>query len=264
MASPDANRLTRQHRDTQAAIGRAVARPVRQLARQASTADIDSWFARVLPRLLMIIRAGWIASATHARQYLELHAEREGVTVDPVRLQFEADRVIASLRVTGPVAFKEHVERTGSVEGAKAAMVARLPAAAARQVMAGGRETIERTAEEDRRIVGWRRVTDADPCAFCAMLASRGAVYLTRESASGVVGRGRGGTLRGSRQRGEPYHDGCECTVAPLYEHEPEPPEVVDLENQWLQATAGHSGKAAIRAWRQYWDKQRREGDGGG
>ena len=29
-----------------------------------------------------------------------------------------------------------------------------------------------------------------------------------------------------------------------------------DLYAQWKQATKGYKGKAAIRAWRRYWDKQ--------
>lgn len=77
----------------------------------------------------------------------------------------------------------------------------------------------------------WRRVTDGNPCAFCAMLAARGPVYLTRESAGHVVGRemGRGtkhyrstgkvsyggpaDRRRGTRDIGERYHDRCGCTV---------------------------------------------------
>src|SRR5690625_388015 len=66
-----------------------------------------------------------------------------------------------------------------------------------------------------------QRVPKAGCCAFCAMLASRGAVY-SPESASGVVGRGKpvgshplakGIKPRGSRQLGEKYHDHCRCEV---------------------------------------------------
>jgi len=85
----------------------------------------------------------------------------------------------------------------------------------------------------------WRRVTDGNPCAFCAMLAGRGPVYLTRESAGRVVGRemGRGNAYhkttgkvsyggvitrgknagkdrrRGTQDIGERYHDHCGCAV---------------------------------------------------
>jgi hypothetical protein len=239
--SPDADRLTRQHRAAQAAIGRAVVRPIRQTAQTAPLADVDGWFERVLPRLLRIVAAGWAASRNQASRYLIRHAALEGVDVEPVRALWTPQRVIASARVTGPVAFKEHVESFHAPEGAKQAMVTRLTGAMQRQALAGGRDTLARTIEESDSIVGWRRVTDADPCAFCAMLASRGAVYNER-------------TVRFEA------HDGDECTFAPLYEHEDEPDEVQELYQQWLQATAGHSGKAAIRAWRRYWDKRRKDG----
>lgn len=66
-----------------------------------------------------------------------------------------------------------------------------------------------------------QRVPKPGCCAFCSMLASRGAVYST-ESAGGVVGRGKpvgshskakGIRPRGSRKMGEKFHDFCRCEV---------------------------------------------------
>ncbi|GMA33514.1 hypothetical protein [Litorihabitans aurantiacus] len=47
-------------------------------------------------------------------------------------------------------------------------------------VLAPARETVVRSSEDDRRAVGWQRVTRAGSCKFCRMLASRGAVYRER------------------------------------------------------------------------------------
>ena len=70
------------------------------------------------------------------------------------------------------------------------------------EVMAAGRETIQQTSKR------WRRVTDGNPCGFCAVLASR--VY---ESARGA-GEGR------------TYHKRCGCTAEPVAEgRAPTPPE---------------------------------------
>lgn len=264
MPGVEASRLTRQHRDVQAAIGQAVARAIAAVARTVQLSDVDAWFGRVLPRLLQIVRSGWVGSRTQAVRYLRDHAEAEGRLVVPEPALWTPDRVATSLRVTGPVAAKEHIQAYRSTDGVQPAMVTRLSGSAQRQALAGGRGTVYRTVRESREIVAWRRVTDADPCAWCAMLAARGAVYLTRASASGVVGRDRSGALRGTRQLGQSFHDGDECTVEPVYEDEDEPPEVAALYQQWLDATAGHSGKAAIREWRRYWDRQRRGGDDGG
>lgn len=48
----------------------------------------------------------------------------------------------------------------------------------------------------------WTRITVGTSCAFCTMLASRGAVYLSRETA--------GGTLSSK------FHDDCDCVVLPF------------------------------------------------
>lgn len=56
-----------------------------------------------------------------------------------------------------------------------------------------------KTATAETRIVGWRRVTDGDPCALCAVAATR--TYRT-------------GQLM-------PIHEHCSCTVEPLWgEHD--------------------------------------------
>ena len=81
-------------------------------------------------------------------------------------------------------------------------------------------------AANDRR---WRRVTDGNPCAFCAMLATR-TDYTSPFAAQYVVGRGKTTRLgargrrglgvrpRGSRSLGEKYHDNCGCTVAEVFD----------------------------------------------
>lgn len=66
-----------------------------------------------------------------------------------------------------------------------------------------------------------QRVPKPGCCAFCSMLASRGAVY-SADSAGGVVGRGKpigshrlakGIKPRGSQKLGEKFHDFCRCEV---------------------------------------------------
>lgn len=66
-----------------------------------------------------------------------------------------------------------------------------------------------------------QRVPRVGCCAFCSMLASRGAVY-SADSAGSVVGRGSpigkhklsGGIRpRGAQRSGEQFHDNCRCRV---------------------------------------------------
>lgn len=75
----------------------------------------------------------------------------------------------------------------------------------------------------------YQRVPAAGCCAFCAMLASRGGSYASRESATRVVGRGqsvvhrkRGGPKetrpRGSQRLGQTFHDNCRCSAVAVAE----------------------------------------------
>ena len=101
-----------------------------------------------------------------------------------------------------------------------------------RIVANGARDTIIQNVMADRVRVGYARIPRSGCCAFCGMLASRGAVYNSREAAVRVVGRGvdasvtagrRGGQgkgvkARGSRELGsDRYHDYCHCLPAPVF-----------------------------------------------
>lgn len=99
-------------------------------------------------------------------------------------------------------------------------------------------DSIDRLGEE----VGWARVlTGRESCSFCAMLASRGPVY-TSEAAA----RTRGGSSV------DAYHDHCDCLVVPVYGNErwQGQDEYERLEDLWIKATGGTSGKASAAAFR--------------
>lgn len=78
-----------------------------------------------------------------------------------------------------------------------------------RAVLNAGRDTVEWSAGAQGR--SWRRVTDGDPCAFCAMLATR-SDYTTKERAL-TTGHTRRHKRGGKRPLGSKYHDHCGCTV---------------------------------------------------
>lgn len=122
-----------------------------------------------------------------------------------------------------------------------------------RQVLGVGRETLMESIASDPASPTYARHASANACAFCAMLATRGAVYTSESSARSVSGESLGGTdyrkarrldgtvtperraeiLRGSRARtiaqggrkgrdttqplGEKYHDDCHCTAVPVW-----------------------------------------------
>lgn len=84
------------------------------------------------------------------------------------------------------------------------ATAANLSGAVQRYVAFMGRETVARNVELDPARPRFARVPRGRfTCAWCAMLASRGFVYHSRESA---------GAMRGH------YHDWCDCQVVPSFD----------------------------------------------
>jgi hypothetical protein len=134
------------------------------------------------------------------------------------------------------------------VEEAMAAAEKRIVATVERHVHNGGRDAIDAVVREDRAAVGWIRVTDSDPCYFCAMLASRGPVYLEdsfEESDPRFTGPGD-----------HKVHDSCGCQLRPLWtrsKSEWTPDSVAFLE-LWKSSGAAKGGKNARLTWRQAYE----------
>src|SRR5690606_23876522 len=130
------------------------------------------------------------------------------------------EQVTTSLLVTGPYSLRRNL--AGGMPFARAVDVAQAGQAAAgmRHVLSGGREAIVGTVREDRRALGWARATSGNACAFCQMLAGRGAVY-ARESADFEA--------LGS----------CGCTAEPVYsESSAWPPGAREARERWDEAKA--------------------------
>ena len=113
-------------------------------------------------------------------------------TPDPMPDQ----QIVSNLVSRGPVvARKARLIGFDELEAWEKAEAAAM-GAGGRLVLAGGRDGMG--AQEP---LGFMRVTDGDPCYWCAMLAGRGAVYSTAQDA------GENNT----------YHDNCGCTVLPVF-----------------------------------------------
>lgn len=263
MPKAEADRLLARHRLQAAAIAKAAADEIERLARQAPTGDVDGWFERVADQIVELIQVAFEVLTRLAGAFHEEYAAELGYEVRSALAEFDEGAVRTSLRVTGPVAFKQHLVITDDPDDSRRVMARRMAGATQRHTLAGDRDTTEATIEANDTIIGWRRVSDGDPCAWCAMLISRGAVYKSAKTATRVVGRGGKSRNRGkfAQAIGSSYHDGDGCTAVPVFEHEEDPEEVDELYEQWAHVTAGKSGKEALRVWRQYWDS--RTGDSG-
>lgn len=140
--------------------------------------------------------------------------------------------------------------------------------AADQQTQRAGRDLINAAGAKDRRLRGYARITDGNPCAFCAMLAARGAVYRTSQRAElGGRKKPKGSPDgRTPKNRRPPvsladlskYHNGCHCQVIPVYTDEPFlTPESRRLADQWKEISGNLSGDEARRAWRRHIEKNR-------
>lgn len=135
-----------------------------------------------------------------------------------------------------------------------------------RQAQEPARNVVQELAENTEGL-GWARMlTGATSCAFCAMLASRGPVYKSRESATG-----RGGSpldLYHSpyvSKSGKLVGGDCDC-IAVLVRPDGsfEGADAAErLEDLWQAATRRRSNKDARNAFRRSWDQKVRDGESG-
>ena len=164
------------------------------------------------------------------------------------------DRLMTNIDVTGIGMYQRALKAGTSPEQAVDRAAVTLSGTASRLALEGGRSVAAETAQGDAEAIGWMRVTDGDPCSWCAMLASRGAAY---KSAATAGGRKNADFVGGGQFK---FHDHCGCTVAPVWsQDDPRLDHADDLYDQWVQATQGHSGNAAVNAWRRYWENRNQQ-----
>lgn len=144
-----------------------------------------------------------------------------------------------SMRVLGPVQIKTFTHRRPDPPAAQLRTAQVTAAAGAtRHVLDGARTATVAAAEDDDLAVGFARYASATACAFCKMLAARGAVYTSERTAQFTTG-------------GHRYHDGCVCLPVPVFsETDPLPPGGEDYARLWAETTGGLTGKAARNAFR--------------
>lgn len=179
--------------------------------RRASEIDYSDW-SRASDELRelcrAIVRTYGVGSATLGAQwydYCRKLAIGEGDPAEPLTpnesaLTYDMERTIHGL-YAGDTAPEQMAEAMGATVEKHVHELSRNTVSAAlqrdyeAQVARGG-------GKRARSRYRWTRVTVGTSCAFCTMLASRGAVYLSRESAGGTPS--------------SKFHDDCDCVVLPF------------------------------------------------
>ena len=239
-------------RRTQALLAAQMARQVLRVWRDLmNPAKVDATWPAVRAALMPIVQHAREQSAALAgAAYMEARRSA-GVPdggFDPEGpLQLAIDRLEASLDVTGPVEFKRAIAAGKTPQQAMDAAAVRMVGSTQFLALEGGRSVMNQSVAADERATGWSRVTDDDPCAWCAMLASRGPVYKSAQTAGDP------------RQGGDRYHDHCACQAWPAFTlDEPFIGIAEKLYDDWLRETRGHGGRHAVNAFRRWWESEGR------
>jgi len=201
--------LTEQQRRAQAGVTRRLIAQMKLLWPLLDLTDLDRTSTLWLSFVQQLLLDSHAESVAVAREYLrEFRIAELGTTIalfDKINVGLDPTATTA-MRVTGPVKVKQSMTAGLSLSQAGRLAFNETARTAQMLVLNGGRQMIESGIRRDRRALGYQRVTDGNPCYFCAMLASRGPVYRKDSFANAKV------------------HIGCGCTLEPVYSR----------DTQWL------------------------------
>jgi hypothetical protein len=171
--------------------------------------------------------------------------------------EFPEDDVRLSLLVEGNYHIKQQMPVANATEAMANARV-NLTGAAVRQSLKGARNVTSQILKFDRKVLGYARFTDANPCHFCALLASRGAVYGRHsfvDSDAGFVANKKAVEVPPDYLRISKVHNNCRCTLRPVYSKATEfDADAKFYRNQWKTIFDEHGHKAPeeiVKEWRE-------------
>ena len=174
---------------------------------RAATAALESFMAD------LVAAYGEVAAGLAADFYDDLREQAPAANAFRARLADPA-----------PVPQIEAAARwaTGPLFGGDGPNAARDHAAGAvqRLVQQAGRDTIAENAARDPARPGWARSLRGKGCAFCRLLAGRGAVYASARSA-------------GEHKK---FHDHCKCVATPVWPGQGLPYDADALEREYARA----------------------------
>lgn len=175
--------LTNLHRRQQLALRAEVVKAVANLFPMWQPRDPAS-FARFADAMVLVAQNGGRRSSAIAAAYYQLFrsvdASGDAARISPVVILAPPppeEQVRASVSATARAGVYRAFGAGLSYEEAMANGLVEVSGAVSRLALDSGRDTIVESAQSDPSAVGWARVTGDNPCAFCAMLASRGPVY---------------------------------------------------------------------------------------
>lgn len=218
---------------TQAALVSLLADPIDN-AWELLNPTQPSTMDRFIAAITALIHHFGLASGTQAARYYEAERKAAGIrgafSARPAPTA-PADKIDASIRW----ATKDLWVPKPDLESAKSLVTG----VTEKDILDTGRMTIINAVQSDRAAKGWARETEPGACSFCALLASRGAVYRREKSAD------------------FPAHNNCRCFAEPVFTAYEPTAQVRGWQQLYRESTRGVSGGAAMRnAFRVAYDAQ--------
>lgn len=231
--------LTEAHQARQVALKASATGTSLALWRLLDPEDLDGTMPGWLDANTAVVEQLHDRSQQVAGSYFASFAQTEtGRFYDPPpKVPLNHDRLRANLAIAGPVQVKGLLRRGHPLDRALSTAQVRSAGEAARFTLEGHRNMLlgAMTADfgSNPRPVGYARVTAASPCAFCAMLASRGPVF----SQSTVGFRA---------------HGHCACSAEPVFRRsQPWPGRSREFHDLWNRSTVGlQPGDKPLNAFR--------------
>ncbi|MDQ5822375.1 MAG: ADP-ribosyltransferase, partial [Actinomycetota bacterium] len=188
--------------------------------KQLKPNNLDASFPTYLRSALALVAAGRSkAHATAVNYYGEAKTGAGFERTIPM-LQAPALDIMAAtqnLLSEGPISIKKQLASGDGLMAAMAKAKAQTLSVGKRLTLESSRATLINLSNKDKDAQGWSRVSDGQPCHFCAMLLSRGPVYGEQS-----------GKFRA--------HNGCGCSVRPYFKGEAHggwSPDALALRNLW-------------------------------
>lgn len=229
--------LTERHRLLQVRLTATALRDLLQLWGTVDPLDLAGTIGPFTKAAAIIVRAGRRASAAASSRYYTEFRSLEGIpgqVIITLATPLLDEKVEGGVRGAGLAGIVKARERGLPPEAAARNGFVKMAGSAASLVLSGGRDTLLDAIHGDRHALGYQRVTDASPCAFCRMVASRGAVFKSEGSASFQA------------------HGHCGCTAEPYFENSRPLPANVRFRQEWDDATKGLKGDDALNAYRRH------------
>ena len=167
--------------------------------------DVDGSFPGFLRSALELISVGREKGIAKAAHYYGAMKLLSGLTLgvpEIVQPTLDTVKLAKTLLFTGPVLIKTKLLNGADITQAMGDAKAATLRAAKKGVLSGGRQHLIDLAKADPDSHHWARVSDDDPCYFCAMLVSRGPVYAENTAYFQA-------------------HDGCGCSARPVFRNDP-------------------------------------------